>query len=606
MRTSAGLAPLAFIFLLSGGCSNDPGRPSDGDDESTESSEPSTDNTRDGGDTNGPTQPPRTSGLRDGGGSGLRDGGPRDGEGSVTRDGGSPSASPDGGAKVPDSVFADCPPIPSGTESGTARTVTVDAARVIGNIRSLQGAHWDPGAGTGALSKHYKAMGVDQIRTHDFGGINGTGVGDIDGPGRSRIFPNMNADPNLEASYNFAPNDTMIKNIMDAGSTVFFRVGRSNISGGNTVPADFDKYAEIVKHVVMHYNKGWAKGFEHGIKYWEIWNEPDFTPFWLGTAAQYHELYAKISLAIKAADPEAIIGGPANSSFNDKMGTRGSLMKYIKDNKLPLDFYSFHKYTNKSQDPMDYARMAKSFRDELDMYGFTEAKIVNSEWETSLQGDVMLGGEAGQAAFTADALIYMQNGPVDLSHSYMRFTSATSKKNLAIQAISNLNATPRRLCAQGGDDNGFGVIAGRSPEAAELRVVIANYQISTSLMGPIPGGNEETIEIPGLGKLADMTYPERRSFTYPDKDGYALTIKSIPEAWGDVTIKQFRIDASSSLSMVSSTVSKASERTDGSVTVSGKWVRARANPPNDPKGAPQGVDYIVVTGTNAMAGAPGG
>jgi hypothetical protein len=39
-------------------------------------------------------------------------------------------------------------------------------------------------------------------------------------------------------------------------------------------------------------------------------------------------------------------------------------MQYIKDNQLPLDFYSFHKYTNKSNDPFDFARMARSFREE--------------------------------------------------------------------------------------------------------------------------------------------------------------------------------------------------------------------------------------------------
>jgi len=175
------------------------------------------------------------------------------------------------------------------------------------------------------------------VRTHDAGGINGSGAGDIDGPGRSRIFPNWNADPADPASYNFGPTDTLIKNIVDAKAEVFFRVGRSNISGANTVPPDFDKYGEVVKHVVMHYNDGWANGFKYGIRYFEIWNEPDFVPFWTGTGEQFHELYKKIALGIKAADPNVLIGGPANSTFNDMMKTRGSLMQYIKDNQLPLD-----------------------------------------------------------------------------------------------------------------------------------------------------------------------------------------------------------------------------------------------------------------------------
>jgi hypothetical protein len=79
-------------------------------------------------------------------------------------------------------------------------------------------------------------MGIDMIRTHDIGGINGTGAGDVDGPGRSKMFPNMAADSTLEASYNFGPTDKVIKNILDAGAEVYFRVGRSNISNGATRP----------------------------------------------------------------------------------------------------------------------------------------------------------------------------------------------------------------------------------------------------------------------------------------------------------------------------------------------------------------------------------
>jgi xylan 1,4-beta-xylosidase len=500
-------------------------------------------------------------------------------------------------------MIADCPAEASDMADGPARGVTVDAQKIIGTIRSLQGAHWDPGPGTQALSLNYVAMGVDMIRTHDAGGINGSGTGDIDGVGSARMFPNLNADATDAASYNFGPSDTMIKNIRDAGAEIYFRVGRSNIGGfdGNTVPPDFDKYAEIVKHVVMHYNQGWASGMSLGIRYFEIWNEPDFLPFWAGTGDQYHELYKKVSLAIRAVEENALIGGPANSTFNDKTGLRASFLQYVKDNQLPLDFYSFHKYTNKSNDPMDFARMAQSYRDELDMFGFTDTQIVNSEWESSLQGDPILGGAAGSATFTAEALMYMQDGPVDKSTSYMPINATANKESLAFSVISKLNATPSRLCAQGGDDNGFAVLAGLDAPSATLQVVIANYQIAASLMGPIPGGNEEELDIPGLGHLATMTYPERRSFTYPNKEGYALTIKAIPESWGDVTVKQYRIDADNDLDLVSTTMTKATERPEGTLMLSGAWARARANPPDDPMGAAQGVDLVVVTGTAAKS-----
>jgi hypothetical protein len=127
--------------------------------------------------------------------------------------------------------------------------------------------------------------------------------------------------------------------------------------------------------------------------------------------------------------------------------------------------------------------------------------------------------------------------------------------------------------------------------------VVANYQIAKSLMGPIPGGNEEALEIPGLGHLADMTYLDRRTFNYPDTEGYDLTVKSIPESWGDVTVKQFRIDANNNSTLVSTKVFTVAQRTAGSLTLSGSWARARPSATDDPKGAAQGVDLVIVTGT---------
>ncbi len=88
--------------------------------------------------------------------------------------------------------------IPDAMATGSARHVTVDVAQVAGRIRSLQGAHYDPGAGGGTLSKVYSSIGVDMIRTHDIG--SGTGnAGDMDGSGANLIYPNANADPMSES-----------------------------------------------------------------------------------------------------------------------------------------------------------------------------------------------------------------------------------------------------------------------------------------------------------------------------------------------------------------------------------------------------------------------
>lgn len=491
--------------------------------------------------------------------------------------------------------------------AGGPRTVTVDAGEPVGRIRSFQGAHWDPGPVGERLSNSYLDIGVDAIRTHDAGGIGAAssrsgGVGDIDGIGAAVIFPDFDADPNDPASYNFGPTDALIKNIRDIGAEVFFRVGRSNIGGlsNNYVPSDMKKYGEIVKHVVLHYNKGWANGFHYGIRYWEIWNEPDFTPFWGGTPEEFHELYKSIALAIKSADGSAKIGGPANSSHNDNRGVEESLMKFIVANNLPMDFYTFHHYANTSNNPTDYARFAQKYRDLLDSYGFPQAEVMCTEWNTALDGTPMIGGAAGQAVFVAQSLMYMQDAPIDQSYYYWftRLRRNPAREHNAFKMVSSLNSTPQRLKTTGGDDTGFAVLAGRNQEEKELRVLIANYEISPENMGPIPGGNDSEITMPGMGVLTTMTSLDRMTITYENTNGYNLEIRNIPQNWGELTVEQYRIDNDNNMALVDSRKIEKADRATGSVGVKGQWVHDRnPDPAVDPVGVAQGIDLIVVTGS---------
>jgi xylan 1,4-beta-xylosidase len=123
--------------------------------------------------------------------------------------------------------------------------------------------HTQPGFSN--LTAQYRALRIDLIRTHDF-----FGPTDIDSHPKDRghdqvIFPNWNADPSREESYQFGPSDRMVKGIVDAGAQVYFRLGRS-FSANPTPPPDFDKFAEVAKHVAMHYNSGWANGHHYGIR----------------------------------------------------------------------------------------------------------------------------------------------------------------------------------------------------------------------------------------------------------------------------------------------------------------------------------------------------
>ena len=496
--------------------------------------------------------------------------------------------------------------------AGGPRYVTVDASKTIGYIRSLQGSHWDPGPAGQPLSNNYVAIGIDSIRTHDAGGFDPGpptgGEGDIDGIGYAVIFPDWDADPYDPASYNFAPTDALIKNIMDIGAEIFFRVGRSNLGGlgNNYVPPDFDKYAEIVKHVVMHYNRGWANGFHYNIRYWEIWNEPDILPFWaaIDDPSQYHELYKKISLAIKSVDPHAKIGGPANTTNNDFSGLEESLLQFLVDNGLPMDFYTFHHYANHAVDPYNNVRLAQKFRDLLDSYGFTHAEVCDTEYGGALDGTPMIGGTVARAIFTGVVQMYMQDAPVSRVYAYMHVDDPLSQTNNAFAMVSSLNSTPQRLWTSGGDDTGFAVLAGRDNGRRKLNIIIANYEISPLNMGqpildmfgnPLPN-NEEQVYIPGLGLLGTWVWLPRRTITYEDTNGYNLEIRKIPLGWGDLTIEQYRIDLENNMTLVDSWAIDKFDRKGKSIMVSGQWAHAEPDPPLDPDGVAQGMDLIVING----------
>ncbi len=160
------------------------------------------------------------------------------------------------------------------------RALQVDAGKIAGEIHSFQGMNGMPApvmAGLPGLVRQYRELRVSQVRTHDVMGptdidakfeftnkdlaalipdpVQRAGV--VKAGNASILFPDENADPEKPASYNFGPTDKMLAAMHASGAEVYYRIGRSWGADTNP-PADFDKYADVVKHIAMHYNQGWA------------------------------------------------------------------------------------------------------------------------------------------------------------------------------------------------------------------------------------------------------------------------------------------------------------------------------------------------------------
>jgi polysaccharide biosynthesis protein PslG len=123
-----------------------------------------------------------------------------------------------------------------------------------------------------------------------------------------------------------------------------------------------------------------AKHFRGRHVIWEIWNEPN-GHFWAPKpdAQQYSALAIAAAKAIREAEPQATIVGPASSGFPWEY-----LETFLKSGVLEyLDAVSVHPYRNPKQPPETAAVDYKKLRELIARYapaGKTNLPILSGEW----------------------------------------------------------------------------------------------------------------------------------------------------------------------------------------------------------------------------------
>jgi hypothetical protein len=460
-------------------------------------------------------------------------------------------------------------PLLASAQDPDLRRLAVDASSRTGSLRSLQGVNGAPGPGghkpeyftfggwnmpaSVDSSRGYRWARIDVVRTHDAYGP--TDLDDrFDTPkhiihperGRLTIFPVPGADPGSPSSYRFGPSDAVVRSITGIGAQVIYRLGRSE-GADPTPPADLAHYAEIARHVVLHFNQGWAGGGRLGIRYWEIWNEPDLGKvFWSGTPQQYFDLYARMARSVRQADGQALVGGPAIAAPNDPSPYRDDFMDFVARQHLPLDFYSWHWYATDSYDPLDFSRIAADLRRRLDAHGLTSTRSFLTEWNYALV--MPPPPPLVRAAFVASSMIYMQDAPIDAATLYRGDNlfgadgSTPDSTGQALIALGQMLATPERLAVKGSDQDGFAVLAGRSSDGKLLQILISNYEIPQGSIGP-----RRTDDVLHAPPDFNVRLLRRRTVRYEQNRGFDLTIEKLPEK-GRFLLERCRITAQDNFS----------------------------------------------------------
>ncbi len=324
--------------------------------------------------------------------------------------------------------------------------ITADFTKLTGNkIKPLHGVGQAPLHGTSKQFFHYLTeAGIPYSRLHDVGGYLGGGRF-VDIP---NIFRDFDADVNDPASYDFVFTDWLISTLEEFGVEPFYRLGvtiendyrmkRYRIDP----PKDPLKWAQICEHIIRHYNEGWANGFHYGIKYWEIWNEPEGEKTlhggacFLGTQEEYFRLYEVTANHLKKCFGDSImVGGYASVGFGayeqdkDLCGIRPAVyethaqhwidfahdfFQYIgsEEHKAPIDFFSWHSYGQ----PLDLPKYVRHARKIMNKYGFGDVPDILDEWNPAI-GNIIRSQPVAAARITA-AMLLMQKETTSLMTYY--------------------------------------------------------------------------------------------------------------------------------------------------------------------------------------------
>lgn len=260
------------------------------------------------------------------------------------------------------------------------------------------------------------------------------------------------ADGTILEEYNFTYLDQVMDMYQDLKLRPFLELGfmpEQMASGEDTVfywkgnitpPADYDKWARLVKNTLQHLIDRYG---EEEVLAWpvEVWNEPNLPGFWKDADRQeYFHLYEVTAKAVKEVHPGLRVGGPAICGVDDVSWLR-DFLDFVKANRLPMDFVTRHHYTSHTpdhcghygyvelQDPDDAFDGLERSRKMIDGYEeFAGMELHITEFNTSYIPNAPVHDTCYNAAYAAHMLSRL--GDCHTSYSYWTFGDVFEEKGV--------------------------------------------------------------------------------------------------------------------------------------------------------------------------------
>lgn len=407
--------------------------------------------------------------------------------------------------------------------------IRCDFSHVTGKIKPMNGVNNGPVPPSVRGMQNfelYKAANIPFARLHDasfYSAYGGEFAVDV-----HRIFRNFDADETKEESYDFEETDRYLKAIYDSGTKIFYRLGASiehYKKYGTYPPKDYLKWAKICEHIIRHYNEKWASGFEYGIEYWEIWNEPDCTnadgshPCWQGTDEQFVEFFSTAAKYLKSTFPKLKIGGPAFAWlwWEEKCV---KMLKEIHDKGTPLDFVSYHLYAREIPWFVSQVREANKIFERCG-YGNAETYLnewnyvkgwLGNEWIYTIESEQGIKGAAYVTAVMCacqkeklDGLMYYDARPSCAMNGMFDELLRPRKTYYAIKAFGELLRAGNEVFSEiDGEDIYACAASGKNENGKEESLALISYFSDEESLAP----KEVTLDFTGLatGKTKGEIY----------------------------------------------------------------------------------------------------
>ena len=279
--------------------------------------------------------------------------------------------------------------------SATDYTLTVDAGKEVSGNPHFWSAAFGTGKAKLALRSdwqtHYKLgnreLGAERVRGH---GILNDEMGLYKGAG----------------SYSWTNLDTYLTAITSAGMRpvieLDFMPTALGTSGDKSPPKDYAAWKDFIAALVQHCIDKYGAA-DVATWYFEVWNEPDYSGFWLNTDINaYYTLYDNTAAAITSVIPNALVGGPATTGN----GPVKAFLTHTKSSGARVAFVSNHHYpggsnTGTSCDANALVTDNNARLSAITSAGYTSAdvKSFNTEWNSSYSGQ---GGNMGNTVMSMD------------------------------------------------------------------------------------------------------------------------------------------------------------------------------------------------------------